>query len=336
LAFVASVGFIAISWFAAGPAEATGTFGTPKPNVGCGNDLQGQPICRSIVHFLLNGSTETTTTNGTSDASPAPCWYEPSTLFSATLLRDAYMLPLVNLLVLALTGGDTGKDFDFHAGQKGYWWEFVYNPAMPLPDAQAQCQLSGPILEWVADTNTAPQNAVTTWKMAAAAAKIVPISLPKLTLRPGADKQVVNLPTLVSFTDPLPRTWVTAQLNVNGFALAATTVATPASITVNAGSPDASPSSCTYSLALSGGGYQVDPSSTRCSDGSSGPNAGIVYRRPTPAGVTYPVTAAVTWNVAWTDTASPDSPPQTYSTLNPLTLTTPPMPVTVNEIESVN
>lgn len=140
----------------------------------------------------------------------------------------------------------------------------------------------------------------------------------------------------VSFTDALPRTWVTAQLNVNGYALAATTVATPASVTVNAGSPDASPSSCTYKLAPNGNNYQVDPGSTRCSDGSAGPNAGIVYRRRTPAGTTYPVTATVTWNVTWTDTASPDSPPQTNPALGPLTLTTAPLPVTVKEIETTN
>lgn len=336
LAFLAGMSLIAISLFSAGPAEATGTFGTPGPPAGCSDNLQGKPACKSFVYFTLKGSSGMTTANGTSDVSPAPCWYEPSTLFTSTLLRAAYAFPLVNLVVLALTGGDTGKNFDFHADEKGHWWEFVYNPAMPLPDAQAQCQLSGAILEWVPNANAAPQNAVTAWKMAAAAAKIVPITPPQLTLQPGADNQVVNLPTLVSFTDPLPRTWVTAQLNVDGFALAATTIATPATVTVNAGSPDASPSSCTYKLAPNGDTYQVDPNSTRCSDGSSGPNAGIVYRRPTPAGVTYPVTASVTWNVTWTDTASPDSPPQTYPTLNPLTLTTPPMPVTVKEIESVN
>lgn len=334
LSVVASLILAATALSIADPADATGNRGPGQggTSANCAYDVNGHATCQSSVTFTINGSG--TTVAAPTGWTPPACWYEPS-FFTPTFLQVAYLLPLVGDVIVMVTGGDTGTNGDFHAGQKGRWWGFVYNPAMP--DAEARCDLPGyPILEWVPSVTPPPQEAVSAWKMAAAAAKVMPVNVPALTLRPGADGQVVNLPTLVSFTDPLPRTWVTARLNVNGFALAATTIATPASITVNAGSPDASPSSCTYSLASNGGNYQVDPSSTRCSDGSAGRNAGIVYRRPTPAGVTYPLTATVTWNVTWTDTASPDSPPQATPALGPLTLTTPPIPVAVKEIESVN
>lgn len=329
LSLVVGLILAATSLSTADPAGAKGSSGPGTPP-GC-QDVNGQATCHSGVVFSVNGTG--TTVAAPSDWTPPACWYEPS-LFTPTFLKVAYLLPVIGPVIPLLTGGDIGNNGDFHNGQKGRWWGFVYNPAMP--DAQAQCQLLGyPLLEWVPDV-TPPQEAVTAWKMAAAAAKVVPVTPPQLTLRPGANSQVVNLPTLVSFTNPMNRTWVTASLNVDGYALAATTIATPASITVDAGTPHASPSSCTYKLAAAGGTYQVDPNSTRCSDGSSGPNAGIVYRRSTAPGATYPLTATVTWNVTWTDTASPDSPPQTDPTLGALTLTTPPTPVTVNEIETIN
>lgn len=323
---------LAANWLAvSGPVEAWG--GSNGSSVGC-DAINGKATCTSVVVFKANGTGSTVA--APSNWVPPACWYEPS-FFTPTFLRIAYLLPVFGDLVPLITGGDTGTNGDFHDGQKGHWWGFVYNPSMPVADAQAQCQLTGgPILEWVPDAVPVPREAVTAWKMAAAAAKVIPVNPPTLSLQPEPGNQVVNLPTSVSFTNPLPRAWVTATLNVNGFALAATSIATPASLTVNAGTSDASPSSCTYSLTPKGGDYQVDPSSARCSDGSSGTNAGIVYRRRTPAGVTYPLTATVTWNVTWTDTASPDSPPQATPALGPMTLTTPPIPVAVKEIESVN
>ncbi|WP_194891687.1 hypothetical protein [Catenulispora pinisilvae] len=317
----------------ASPAQARGSGGTGSSQ-GC-QSANGDATCISGVYFTGPGGTAVTTTGGTSTDGQIPgCWYEPSKI-SPEFLKIAFLIPLVNLVIVGLTGGDTGTDGDFHAGQKGAWWEFVFNPAMSLPDAQAHCDIVGPILEWVPAAAPPPQEHVETWKMAGAARNEINLTAPTLTLRPGANNQIVNLPTLVSFTNPFPRTWVTARLNVDGYALAATTIATPVSITVNAGTPNASPSSCTYTLAPAGGNYQVDPNSTHCSDGSTGPNAGIVYRRPT-NGTTYPLTATVTWNVTWTDTDNPDSPPQTGYTFAPLTLDTPATPVTVNEVETVN
>jgi len=317
---------------AAGPAHARG--GDGGQTTGC-QSVDGKATCISGVWFSPpSGGAGTKKGGGSSDWTPPACWYEPSSGFSPQLLQAIYQIPLFGIIVVLLTNGDTGTNYDFHANDKGEWWEFVYNPAMP--DAQTQCTLPGwPILEWV-PTATPPQEAVTTWKMAAAARNEIPVDVPTLTLRPGKDAQIVNLPTQVSFAAALPRTSVTANLDVGGYILAATTVATPASITVNAGTPNASPSSCTYRLTADGGGsYQVDPNSTSCNDGSSGPNAGIVYRRPTAAGASYPLTATMTWNVTWTNTTSADSPPQAPA-LPDLTVTSPVIPVQVKEIETIN
>jgi hypothetical protein len=318
-------------------ADPVGAAGNRPPGGGSGacQTVDGQATCQSGVTFTANGSGITVA--APKDWKPSPCWYEPS-FFTPTFLKVVSLLPLIGPVIPLLTGGDTGTNGDYHDGQKGRWWGFVYNPTMP--DAMTQCTMSPyPLLEWVPDATPTPPNAVDVWKMAAAAAEVIPVNPPALTLRPGADKQIVNLPTLVSFTNAFPRTWVTARLNVDGYALAATTIATPASITVDAGTSNASPSSCTYTLSPNNGdsqNYQMDANSTHCSAGSSGPNAGIVYRRPTAPGTTYALTATVTWNVTWTNTDSPDSPPQTDHTLGPLTLPTPAIPVTVNEVETVN
>lgn len=330
--------FAAVSLSIAEPVGATNAPGpvTP-PSDGCSANVPGTAaLCRSIVKFSVNGNSNTTVP-GSSDAPIPGCWFEPSTFFTPGTLKFISNMPFVNILMPLLTGADTGTNGDYHDGQKGSWYEFVFNPAMPLPEAQAKCDvMRPPLLEWVPDATTPPGNTVSAWKMAKAAEKVLPVATPTLTLRPPAGSQVVNLSTLVSL-ETFQRTFVTASLNVNNFTLAATTIATPVSITVNAGTADASPSSCTYTLASDGGktpSYQTDPNSTHCSDGSSGPNAGIVYRRPTAAGTTYPLTATVTWNVTWTNTANPDDPPQ--GSLGTLTLTSPPTPVTVNEVESIN
>ena len=330
LSLVVGIVIAATSLSTAAPASAGGGRGQGSSQ-GCQQDVGGHATCQSGVVFSVNGTG--TTVAAPKDWQPSPCWHEPS-IITPGLLKLLSLVPLIGPVIPVLTGGDTGTNGDYHDGQKGRWWEFVYNPNMP--DAMTQCQLSPyPPLEWVPDV-TPPADAVDPWQMAEAAAEVIPVTPPVLTLRPGANRQIVNLPTLVSFADPFPRTWVTARLDVNGYALAATTIATPASVTVNAGTPNASPSSCTYTLAPSSGDYQVDANSAHCSDGSSGPNAGIVYRRPTAPGATYALTATVTWNVTWTNTDNPDSPPQTDHTLGPLTLTTPPVPVTVNEVETVN
>jgi enoyl reductase len=333
ISLLAGVILATASLSTAGPAAAQGVTG-PTTTANC-QSVDGNATCQSGVTFRFSGSAGTKSGGGPSDWTPPACWYEPTSVFTPELLQAVYQLPLFGILVVLLTGGDTGTNFDFHANDKGNWWDLVYNPAMP--DAQTQCTLAGPILVWVPDAAPAPQEAVTTWKMAAAARNMIPVDAPALTLKPGPGNQIVNLPTLVSFTDRLPRTWVTASLNVDGYTLAATTVATPASITVDAGTPNASPSSCTYQLASdSSGTYQVDPNRTTCNDGSSGPNAGIVYRRPTAAGATYPLTATMTWKVTWTDTASPDSPPQANPTLPDLTVTSPAIPVVAKEVETIN
>ncbi|WP_158687644.1 hypothetical protein [Streptomyces sp. AA1529] len=127
---------------------------------------------------------------------------------------------------------------------------------------------------------------------------------------------------------PAGPVWVTASIDYLGLDIAATTIATPKSLKADAGTHEAAPHTCTHDLEEVKGGYQVD---------SKGADCNISYKRASGDGGqhgTYPFKASLVWDVAWTDSASPDGPP----------VGDPPLPdgqstyeqdVTVREIQSI-
>ncbi|MEK8170803.1 hypothetical protein NKH77_18255 [Streptomyces sp. M19] len=147
---------------------------------------------------------------------------------------------------------------------------------------------------------------------------------PPVRLSPAADKQVVNLETYVSFAQGLDRVWVTASLNYPGIDIAATTVATPTALHIDAGTSSAQPSSCTYDLVRKDGGYGVD---------SEGADCNITYRRSS-GDSAYGLKASITWKVIWTASADPDGPAQQPAL--PDGETTVEQDVSVREVQSVN
>ncbi|MEU8352103.1 hypothetical protein [Streptomyces sp. NPDC048845] len=134
----------------------------------------------------------------------------------------------------------------------------------------------------------------------------------------------MNLGTYAKFDAPLDQVWVTASIDYMGYSVAATTVATPESLTVNAGTEYAEPSSCTYDLAKSGDGYKVD---------SKGSDCNITYRRSS-RNDSYELTAELTWRVHWTASADPGGPLQQPALPDGTSSTT--EDVVVKEVQSIN
>ncbi|WND18956.1 hypothetical protein [Streptomyces violaceus] len=110
---------------------------------------------------------------------------------------------------------------------------------------------------------------------------------PPVELQPSADRLLVNLGTRVAFNGGLDRVWTTASLDYKGVQLAATTVATPVALKVDAGTADADPQSCTYDLVKGKDGYTAD---------SEGAGCNVTYLRSSGSG-TYPFKASITWKV---------------------------------------
>lgn len=261
-----------------------------------------------------------------SDASwsPPPCWYEPR--YTPKQYQDYYRN--------SLKGWDTGKQYiwpeyqqlekeRYNQGKDGLWWELVYNEIIPPEDALGNCNVNDPFI-WIPTGDPSPPAGVLTpQELSRIAYGDTKLPAPPVQLSPGADKQVVNLATYVNFTSPLDRVWVTASLDSQGINIAATTVATPVALRIDAGTSDADPQTCTYDLKKSSGGYQVDSSQAPCN---------ITYRKSSGSS-TYPLKAQITWKVTWTASANPNGPAQQPPL--PDGLSTYQQDVTVKEIQTV-
>ncbi|MFJ8308929.1 MULTISPECIES: hypothetical protein [unclassified Streptomyces] len=120
---------------------------------------------------------------------------------------------------------------------------------------------------------------------------------------------------------------MTAQLNVGGVNISATTTATPVSVQLDPGTKDATlfPASGECAPNSDGSiGTAYEPG-----DANQNPPCGLTYLRATGGG-TYKFTATVTWKVSWTGTGNPGThplPDTTYGT---------PQDVTVQEIQAIN
>ncbi|MFF4343204.1 hypothetical protein ACFY00_25155 [Kitasatospora sp. NPDC001540] len=292
---------------AAALALAAAAVPTARAEIGTGWGGSSTPAIGSIeshVEIKVSNSGQSgkhLTSIGGSWEPPA-CWYEPQ--YTPEEFDAAYQALLEQLhgAMGAEAKAEYDKlkaDGDFHRGQDGRWWGMVKtNKAWDLPVTAPCTQRQG--IVWVPTGNPpADLLAVTPLmlsKLAYAATKLPP---PSVTLSPAADHQTVNLPVFVSFEQPIQPVTVTASLNYSGVNIAASTLAVPTSLRVDAGTGDADPGVCTYRFVKSGGGYQVDSSHADCN---------ITYLRSSRGG-SYPLTAQVTWKVTWTPSANPYGQP---------------------------
>ncbi|MGP3928017.1 hypothetical protein [Streptomyces sp. 8N616] len=274
---------------------------TTEPEADAGSDGTEITTRVQVTGSSDGGDAKPLVSSDTNWTAP-PCWYEP--FFSPDEFK-AYIKAKYE--EAGKGGADTVYDYynqvmsemneiDYHKGDDGKWWMLVQNDHLPPGQAMVQCPATES-WRWVGPADPAPDGLAITPKMLSDIAYgATKLPSRKVTLSPAADKQKVNLATYVKFDNGIDRVWVTAELpNAN---LAATVVAVPVSLRVEAGTQYAEPQSCTYDFAKPGDSFQVDSSEADCN---------VTYRKATNDG-SYPLKAQITWKVTWTATGGPDGP----------------------------
>lgn len=300
----------------AGGAAADRPSGTTDTNPDTGNGDIGSSV--RYVYHSPGGGQPMTSSSG--NWSPPVCWFEPRYTNKELYEHNEELEEKGPLEGIDHdTADNREKETDAHKGRDGMWWERT--PVM----SPRSCEI-GELWIWVdrGDPDP-PAETVDPEILAGLAYDRTTLPAPPVDLRPAEDRNVVNLPTKIRFSEPLDRVWTTASL-VNaqaGVDIAATTVAEPVSLRIDAGTEYADPASCTYDLVRAGGGYQVD---------SEGSGCNITYRRSSGGG-TYPLQAQIVWDVTWNPTRSPDGEPQNGDL--PDGLSTSEQDVTVKEIQTV-
>jgi len=261
-----------------------------------------------------------TATSSNADWKPPVCWYEP--MYTADeyerFIKSAYH----RAAEPAASYARKRDKENYHKGDSGLWWQVQfrdgkYTEACPVTMDNWEI--------WVPPAQPKPEpNQLTPEVLSQLAFSSTKLPAPPVELHPRADRLIVNLGTRVKLEGDFDRVWATAGIDYKGVAMAATTVATPVALKVEAGTDDADPQSCTYDLVKGKGGYSVD---------SSGGGCNVTYRRSSGSG-TYPFKASITWKVTWTDSANPDGPSRQPALPNGLS--TYEQAVTVREIQAVN
>lgn len=307
---------------AAGPALADNIF--PAPVTPPAKTDTPPDTIASQVHyrFSYHGAGAKMTAAGTSQWSPPACWYEPEyTAEEFAHYVDSHYVSDAN--AFADMAERYGKD-DFNKGEAGVWWELK----VPELSRAGECAA---LDDWAwIRPGKPPANvpAIDPETLAGLAYEQTVLPAPPVTLRPLPQNQMVNVDTQVAFTLPLDRVTVTASLDdaALGVHVAATTVAEPYALRVDAGTADAQPRTCTYRLtAQEDGNYGVNTARAGCN---------VTYRRPSHADG-YTLTASLVWRVHWTPSAGPDGPPAAAPAL-PDGESAAPTTVTVRQTEAVN
>ncbi|SEN59310.1 hypothetical protein [Actinacidiphila rubida] len=252
--------------------------------------------------------------------SPPACWYEPR--FTPKQFEDYLNSHYVSdQNAFADMARQYGVD-NYHQGDKGAWW------TLEVPDLSRAGECAG-IDDWAwipPGKPPADKPAIDPRTLAGLAYADTVLPAPPVTLKPPPESQLVNLATELTFTLPLQRVTVTASLNnrAAGVHVAATTVAEPYELRVDAGTPDADPATCTYPLTNDGGTYRLDTHGAPCN---------VTYRRASPHGG-YTLNTSIVWKVHWTPSANPDGPAAATPAL-PDGESAAPTTVTVRENEAI-
>jgi enoyl reductase len=251
---------------------------------------------------------------------PPVCWYTAMTpeQMKAEILRRYNEAGQRNAGTIYTFYNDQNNQMDrdhYHQGQDGSWWVLTYDEKR-LAAGDYNCPYDEGYF-W-RKPGDPPEGRITPKMLADAAYGQLMLPAKGVTLSPVPDNQKVNLPTFVRYEQAGTQVSVTAQLTEpGGQTLAATVVAQPYSLRVDAGTQYADPSTCDYTLHNG----SLDSASAGCN---------ITYRKAS-AG-TYPMTADMTWHVWWTPTltAQPDGTRMADG------LSEFPQDVTVQEIQTVN
>ncbi|MFJ9427152.1 hypothetical protein [Streptomyces sp. NPDC101249] len=299
----------------------TGTGGTGTPAAG-GDSAKGAVGAHVRITRSTLGSGAATSRATSSDVGwkPPVCWYEP--MYTSREYEEFITSAYAGAGEPAASYAKRRADEDFHKDDKGLWWQVKFRD----DDFSAECPVTTDNWEiWVPPVDPAPDpHKLTPEILSELAYNATVLPTPPVVLKPGAGRLVVNLGTRVTLDGDFGRVWTTAALDHKGVRMAATTVATPVALRVDAGTADADPRSCTYDLVERGGGYTVD---------SAGAGCEVTYRRSS-GDAAYPFRASITWKVTWTDSADPDGPARAPGL--PDGLSTVEQDVTVREIQALN
>ena len=300
-----------------------GTTGTTQPDQDSGANSGSGTIgahIRISQSKAGSGGSSTTATSSNANWKPPVCWYEP--MYTADeyekFIKDAYD----GAGEPAASYAKKRDEEKYHKGDDGLWWQVkfrddTYTEACPVTTDNWEI--------FVPPVDPQPDpNKLTPEILSELAYNSTKLPTPPVVLSPDADRLIVNLGTRVKFAGDFDRVWTTASINYQGVQMAATTVATPVALKVDAGTADADPQTCTYDLVKGGDGYTVDSKDAGCN---------VTYRRSSGSG-TYPFKASITWKVTWTDSADPDGPARQPGL--PDGLSTFEQDVAVKEIQSVN
>ncbi|WP_433891428.1 hypothetical protein [Streptomyces sp. CA-111067] len=263
-------------------------------------------------------------TSSNANWSPPDCWYEAFTPdeFKSVIMGRYYKAGNDNAGTIYNYYYQVNSDMTaikYHKGDKGDWWLLVYNPDLP-PNTGGSCTLTEG-WKWVKQGDPPPAGVITVEMLSQAAYAATKLPVHTVTLSPVAGNQKVNIPTYVSFGDPLPQVFVTAQ--IPNPPIAATVVARPHSLHIDAGTANANPQSCDYLFKQVGDSYTVNSADADCN---------ITYTKATLGG-SYPLKAQITWQVHWTASADPNGPAAGQLDDGYTTAT---QDVAVQEIQTVN
>ncbi|WP_419995971.1 hypothetical protein [Streptomyces boninensis] len=316
LLLTSGLGLVTAGPAAADTGDRDGTAdSTPTPDSG------GDTVSTQIKYEVSDtGSSGTPMTSAKVDWSPPPCWFEPKytnkTLDEHNEKLHEDPMSGVNGEVLERRKQETAA----HKGEKGYWYERT--PVM----SPRSCEI-GELWVWVPEGDPdPPADVVDPEILAGLAYKQIKLPKPPVELSPSGDKQKVNLETQVKFGKNLDRAWATATLDNDdaNVHIAATTVAEPYQLKIDAGTDSAAPRTCTYKLDKGDGGYKVNSANEDCN---------VTYQRSSRGG-TYPLSAQLVWKVTWNQTDGPDGPAEAAPEL-PNGVSVYEQDVTVKEVQTV-
>ncbi|MCM2419068.1 hypothetical protein [Streptomyces sp. RKAG293] len=333
----AAIVFSALSLLALMPGIAHAGGGGGIGNVGGGTTDPGKGTIAAAVGVQYNKGH-----NGSGDGAgpltpvgtwaPPACWYQP--MYTPDQLKASsegvWSQPSVGYMWVnaqrdRYVDGHPYTNFNADKAGKGFWWAGYADPSR-YADPKAFSCTDEPF--WVDKGEPAPAghpNAVTPAILAQLAYAQILIPQGAATMNP-AGNQTVNLPTWVWLNGKqFHPVSVTAYLPDYG--ISATTTATPVSMHIDPGTPDATVYPGSGNCPLDANGHVGTPYAA----GATGnPPCGVTYLRSTNSTGSYHLKATVTWHISWTGTgqANPkDLPEGTFGT---------PQDVTVREVQTIN
>lgn len=218
------------------------------------------------------------------------------------------------------------KDYNVEKDGEGMFWAAVENPNEPDYLKRTGCS---DIPFWVDNGEPPPpqhEEAITPEMLAALAYQHMELPGTKVTLAPEATTKV-NLPTWAWLDKAVfDDVKATAQIDVPGFNLQATTTAKPKSLTLNPGTKDATTIPANGECPIVDGKIGEPYAKGKSKET---PPCGITYRRSS-GGDTFPLKASLTWEITWQGTGQADPVDMPNGTIEAV------QDITVEEIQSIN